>query len=141
MPTKLPRMTVVLSQEQFDILTRMGQLQHRSASSFVRELVDAAMPALRAMQPILEAREQKLAEQPEALQRAAQGLLDTLNGIDPNQLSLLGITEADFTDLATAASPLGDERDPEGDDPADRSGSDARTVVPLRTASHRRGKR
>jgi uncharacterized protein (DUF1778 family) len=132
MPTKLPRISVAVSEEQYDVLTRMARVQRRAASSFIRELVDAAMPALRAMLPVLEAREKTLEEQPKALQEAAEGFLNILQGMDPNQLSLLGITGADMTDLATAASPSGDEREPEGEGAgrADRSGSDARTTAP-----------
>jgi uncharacterized protein (DUF1778 family) len=131
MPTKLPRITVAVTEEQHDILTRMAKVQRRPASSFIRELVDAAMPALRASLPILEAREKTLAEQPKALQEAAAGFLDMLNGIDPNQLSLLGVTSDDMEMLARKAATEetpGDARKPgeEGTDaPPDRS--EART--------------
>jgi len=142
MPTALPRVSVTLTQEQFDILSRMGKLQRRAASSFIRELVDASMPALRAMLPVLEAREKSLAEQPEALQRAAQALLDTFSGMDPDQLSLLDITEADIADLATASSSRGDEREP-GEGGGARAPSVARVHAPIppRINSTARGKR
>ncbi len=112
MPTALPRVSVTISDEQFAILSRMAKLQRRPASSFIRELLDAAMPALRAMLPVLEAREKTLAEQPEALQRAAQELLDAFGGLDPNQLSLLDITDSDMADLAAASSRV--TREPGG---------------------------
>jgi hypothetical protein len=133
MPTKLPRVTVAVTEEQFDILTRSARVQRRPVSSFIRELLDAATPGLRAMLPILEAREKTLAEQPKALQEAAAGFLTILQGMDPNQLSFLGVTQADMTDLATASStPTGDAREPggEGADRTDRSVSDARTTAP-----------
>jgi hypothetical protein len=109
----------------------MARIQRRPVSSFIREFLDTAMPVLRASLPILEAREKTLAEQPKALQEAAAGFLDILQGIDPNQLSLLGLTESDLDDLATACPPSR-ERKPgeEGTDRADRSDSEDRTNAP-----------
>ncbi len=126
-PTQLPRISVAVTPEQFDILTRSARAQRRSAASFIRELVDAATPALRAMLPVLEAREKTLAEQPRALQEAAAGFLGILQGMDPDQLTFLGVTPQDMTDLATASTP-GVEREPEGEgaDRADRSAPRAR---------------
>jgi hypothetical protein len=142
MPTALPRVSVTISEEQFGILSRMGKLQRRPASSFIRELLDAAMPALRAMLPVLEARERTLAEQPEALQRAAQELLDAFSGMDPDQLSLLDITEDDLKDLATATPP-GDQREPGEGSGAERTAAKrGRTAPnpPRTTATARRNR-
>jgi hypothetical protein len=135
-----PRVSVTLTQEQFDILSKLGKLQRRPVSTFIRELLDAAMPALRATLPILEAREKSLAEQPETLQRAAQGLLDAFSGMDPDQLSLLDISEQDISDLANRSIPPG-EREP-GEGRGARAPSVARVHAPIppRTTAAR-GKR
>jgi hypothetical protein len=142
MPTALPRVSVAITDEQHDILGRMARIQRRPVSSFIRELLDAAMPALRASLPILEAREKTLAEQPKALQEAAKGFLDMLSGIDPNQLSLLGLTESDMQDLATASTPprAGERKPGEGADRTDRSVSEDRTNAPSPPSSRKRAK-
>lgn len=144
MPTALPRVSVAITEEQHEILGRMARIQRRPVSSFIRELLDAAMPALRSSLPILEARERTLAEQPQALADAAQCLLAALQGLDPNQLSLLDITETDIQDLANRARlPPADREPGEGSGAPARSGAAARTDAPNppRTVGTERGKR
>ena len=55
MPTTSPRINVVVSAEQHQLLTELGSLQERSAASYVRELVDMATPLYRSLLPILRA--------------------------------------------------------------------------------------
>lgn len=53
MPTALPRLNVVLTHEQHALLLELAALQGRSAASYLREMVDAATPLLRATVPTL----------------------------------------------------------------------------------------
>jgi hypothetical protein len=47
LPSPFPRVSIVVSQVQHDLLTRLGGLQGRSQASYVRRALDAATPALR----------------------------------------------------------------------------------------------
>ena len=49
MPTKLPRVNVVLSQEQYDLLTRLSRIQGRSRSAIMAELLELARDTLTKM--------------------------------------------------------------------------------------------
>lgn len=55
MPSPNPRINVVVSHEQRELLADLSALQGRSAASFLRELLDTATPLLRAMLPVLRA--------------------------------------------------------------------------------------
>lgn len=110
MPSKLPRVNVVVSAEQHELLMEVARLQHRSASSLLRELLDASEPFLRAILPALRARAEALDRQPAAIQEAAQGLLQALLGDDPAQLDLVQHIEA----LLSQEAPAGVSASPEG---------------------------
>ena len=46
MPSSLPRLSVVVTPEQHQLLLCLATLQNRSASSYVRDLIELATPAL-----------------------------------------------------------------------------------------------
>jgi hypothetical protein len=46
MPTRNPRVNVTLPQHHFEVITRLAQLQGRSRSAVIAELLDAAIPVL-----------------------------------------------------------------------------------------------
>jgi len=54
-PTPNPRMAIVVTAEQHQLLVELGALQGRSAASYVRELVDMATPMFKAVLPVLRA--------------------------------------------------------------------------------------
>lgn len=86
--TKSPRVNVVVTEEQHRLLLDLGALQHRSAASYLRELLDAATPLLRATLPILQASRSAMEDQPDALQKAAQDALEQVVGPDWRQMDL-----------------------------------------------------
>ena len=55
MPTRLPRVNVVVSEEQHRLLSELAALDPgtRSASSFVRQLLDQVTPLLRVTVPLM----------------------------------------------------------------------------------------
>ena len=83
-----PRINVVVSPEQHSLLMELGALQGRSASSFIREMLDAAEPMLAAQLPLWRAVVEQAQAQPEILRKAIhQSLLDLQSNVD--QLDLL----------------------------------------------------
>lgn len=90
MPASNPRLNVTVTPHQHQLLMELGELQGRSAASFLREMLDAAMPMLDAMLPVYRSAAQQAAMQPEALQLAIR---DALAGVEAQraQLDLLGL--------------------------------------------------
>lgn len=88
MPTKQPRVNVTITDHQHALLMELGSLQGRSASSFLREMLDAATPMLDATLPIYRAAAEQAQMQPEALQSAITTVLGQLDE-KSDQLDLL----------------------------------------------------
>ena len=60
MPSSLPRLSVVVTPEQHQLLSELSTLQSRSASSYMRHLLDLATPSLRRiLGPLTEARDEE----------------------------------------------------------------------------------
>ena len=53
MPTKLPRVNVTVTEEQHALLVELAKLNGGSAASYLRQMLDAATPLLRATVPVL----------------------------------------------------------------------------------------
>lgn len=99
MPAKSPRLNVTVTSRQHAVLLELGALQGRSAASFLREMLDGAMPMLDALLPIYRAAALQEAMQPEALQKAIR---DAIAGVEAgrDQLDFLGALAASEANLA-----------------------------------------
>ena len=126
MPSKLPRVNVVVSVEQHELLMELARLQHRSASSLLRELLDASTPFLRAVLPVLQAREAAVEEMPGKLEKAALGALQALLGDDPAQLDLV---DHIASVMASQGAPTGSPGEGAGA-AADREGAQRTAAAP-----------
>ena len=92
MPTKLPRLAIVLAPEQHRLLMRLSLLQGRPASSYVRHLVDLATPSLRATLEPLERIRAEEAALNESLQAGLEEMLCEADEELTDQLDLLDWT-------------------------------------------------
>ncbi len=124
MPTKLPRLNVTMTEEQHALLLEVARLQKRSASSYLRGLIDDLTPTFRALLPSLrlaaELAERASGEQSAAANAATDALKAHLEGLD-DQLDLLSHLIADTLHEAPAGAGVGIGAEP------DRSGSEDRT--------------
>lgn len=114
MPTNNPRIAVVVTSDQHKLLTELGELQGRSAASFLREMLDAGTPMLEAMLPVYRAAQAQVAMQPEALQMAIRDALAAVDGrrAQLDLLKLLAASEANSANDAGAdAAPSGARED------------------------------
>jgi hypothetical protein len=104
MPSRSPRINVVVTEEQHALLLELGALQQRSASSFLREMLDAATPMFRAALPIWRAAAKQAEAQPEALRQAIQ---DVIGEADANrdQLDLLQLLAGHLPGSSSNDSP------------------------------------
>lgn len=127
MPATSPRVNVTVTEHQHAVLLELAALQERSAASFLREMLDGAMPMLEAMLPIYRAAALQQAMQPEALQNAIR---DVLAGVEA------GRSQLDFLSALTA-SEANSANDRDGvPDPA-TSGASEETGKPARPARRR----
>jgi len=101
-------LNVTVSEEQHGMLLELGDLQHRSAASFLRELLDTATPILRATLPILRARSLAIEDQPAALEKSVTDALGALLGDDPAQIDLVD-------HIAALLASQGDQEGAEGE--------------------------
>lgn len=93
MPSKLPRVNIVCSEDQYSILGELARLQGRSRAAIVREMLDGSTEMLRALLPIYRQAQEAAERQPELLKKA---IADALAGIDAqrNQLDMLALIAA-----------------------------------------------
>jgi hypothetical protein len=89
MPTSNPRLMIVVTPEQRELLAELGKLQDRSAASFVRELVDAATPMFRQLLPVMRAHAEAIDGQPVKMEEAVLQVLRSAYGDDPAQLDMV----------------------------------------------------
>jgi len=92
MPTKLPRLAIVLAPEQHRLLMRLSMLQGRPAASYVRHLLDLATPSLRATLEPLERIRAEEAALNESLQAGLEQMLCEADEELTDQLELLDWT-------------------------------------------------
>jgi len=70
MPTQLPRVNIIVTEEQHALLSELASLDgRRSAAAIVRELVDGVTPLLRVTVPAMRAAKQELDTNREALKK------------------------------------------------------------------------
>jgi hypothetical protein len=96
LPSKSPRLNVSITDEQHALLLELAALEHRSAASFLREMVDALTPTLRVTVPILrhaanevemsQSQAREALKEPFALLRE-MGVLGQRDLLDFNQVS------------------------------------------------------
>lgn len=106
MPTANPRIGVVVTPEQHQLLMDLGKLQGRSAASYLNQALDAAEPMLRALLPILRQTAETVAQQPLELQQAIRAALAEVDA-KTAQLSLLEHLARVQPDLANDQGPSG----------------------------------
>jgi hypothetical protein len=81
-----------MTEEQHALLLELGALQGRSAASYLREMLDGAMPMLRELMPVLRTAAAHTEQQPEVMAKEAQDAIRAaLDGIEDqrDQLNLL----------------------------------------------------
>jgi uncharacterized protein (DUF1778 family) len=88
-PTKYPRINVVVTDRQYRVLTELAALQGRSASSFIREMIDVTLPLLEATLTPLRAAKEAAERQPEEARRILDEAFSLPDGEDDAQPSLL----------------------------------------------------
>lgn len=94
MPSDKPRVNVVVSPEQHRLLLDLSRLQGRSASSYLRELLDGVEPYLRHMLELEYARTQSVEEYTDKVRSISASVLEET--LAANQGNL-------FSDLAELA--------------------------------------
>jgi len=124
MPTSSPRINVTVTPEQHSMLLELAELQGRSASSFLREMLDGSMPMLRALLPIYRRAAQAAEIQPQALQAAIRDALAAVEA-GREQLDFLGTLTAveahSANDRDGATVPAASGASEENDAPARRN--------------------
>ena len=90
MPTKNPRLMITLTEEQRAVLDELGELQGRSAASFVRELVDAATPLLQSLATVMRAHVSLIQSQPTTVKKLVAEVIQKTYGdpVEPSQIDL-----------------------------------------------------
>lgn len=90
MPSSLPRISLVLSQEQHRLLKRLGQLTGRSQASIVMDCLKGFLPSLTAQMALLEAyNELEQVNEPELALEAVEAAVHSLDLASVVQLGQL----------------------------------------------------
>jgi len=89
MPAKYPRLQVTLTEPQRVLLTELGEIQGRSAASYLRELLDGAEPLLRSLLVLLREKELQISRAVEEVTHGTSETLQNMFGSDPAQLDLV----------------------------------------------------
>lgn len=120
MPTSNPRLMIVVTPEQRELLGELGKLQGRSAASFVRDLVDTATPMFQALLPIMRAHAAAIEGQPAQLEEVVSQALQGAYSDDPAQLDLMEHINAIAAHMAAEAGGEARTDRSESEDRADR---------------------
>lgn len=97
MPSPFPRLMIVLTPEQHQLLTRLSDIQGKPKAAYVRRLLDLAVPHLRALLSPLERAIAEEEAMDEGFQCALQDALQDAEEELEEQLEL-----ADFLDVQEA---------------------------------------
>lgn len=84
MPTKLPRVGVTVTDEQHALLTELAELNGGSAAGYLRQMLDAATPLLRATVPSLRLAAQEMNVTKAEAEAQLSEMLNALRGIGVN---------------------------------------------------------
>jgi len=84
MPTQLPRVSVIVTQEQHALLSELASLdpETRSIGAFLRQLVDEVTPLLRVQVPAMRAAAQETQSAKESLREPLQAFLAHVEQMD-----------------------------------------------------------
>lgn len=83
MPTRLPRVNIVVTKEQHALLSELASLEpSTSAAGFVRQLLDQVTPLLRSTVPLMRAASQELVSSREALRGPLRDFLAEVDQMD-----------------------------------------------------------
>lgn len=84
MPTRHPRVNVVVSEEQHALLSELARLDPdlRSASSFLRALLDRVTPLLRKTVPLMRAAAEELDTNRDELRGALASFMEEMQQMD-----------------------------------------------------------
>ena len=88
MPTRYPRVNVVVTEEQHALLSELAELERKqghataSASGFVRALIDQVTPLLRKTVPLMRAAAEELDTNREALREPLRAFLTEMRQLD-----------------------------------------------------------
>lgn len=84
MPTKLPRLNVTVTEEQHALLLELAKLNGGSAASYMRQMLDAATPLLRATVPALRMAAEEMDATREDAEQQIGAILTALRGAGVN---------------------------------------------------------
>jgi len=110
MPTSNPRVNVTLTQEQYELLSRLGKLQKRSMASVLAELLAEVVPVLERVVVVGEAAQRAQVQAKEGLresvERAEAAILPHITAaMDQFDLLLDDVTKSTERQGAAAANP------------------------------------
>ncbi len=89
MPSGNPRLMIVVTPEQRELLADLAKLQKRSSAAIVRDLVDAATPLFRALRGTLQRAAAVTEAQPALVHEIVSQALQDAYRDDPAQLVLM----------------------------------------------------
>ena len=101
MPSKLPRVNVTVSEEQHALLLELAKLNGGSAAGYLRQMLDAATPLLRATVPALRAASQEMNTTKADAEKHIAEMLAALKAVGVNpQPDLLDLQASERPPLA-----------------------------------------
>ena len=115
MPTRNPRVNVVVTPDQHQLLTALAKEQNRSAASLVREMVDAAEPLMRRTVELLDLANTARGMSQTAAREALEAVLQDLQALagTSDQLDLLKLlpdaSDGSETDFAARSGATEDK--------------------------------
>lgn len=112
MPTPNPRLSIIVTEDQRDLLTSLGALQGRSAASYVRQIVDASTPHLKALLAALQAASTSTQDLPALLSQVSAEIarkLEPYDDLNHAQLELIAdiLEDHGLDELGVAVSDMG----------------------------------
>lgn len=79
----MPRITISLSDDQYDALRTLSRLQGRPISKIINELIDLTFPSVLRITQVMSAVENFTDEQKQAMQKALNDADEQMQGISP----------------------------------------------------------
>jgi len=92
----MPRITISLTQDQYEAINRLSELQDRPMSKVINELIDLTFPSVKRILDVIEATKHFTEEQKQSMQKA-------LDDADRNMASISPVVADLFDGIETAA--------------------------------------